>query len=221
MVGRSAYTSANAANSSDAESPTAGAIDKPAWSRVLAITHERGLGHDGLFGSSACNSSGRKAKNARICSLMPAAWPYLRKSSRSASTSRCRNRFASGAGISKTLARSCLRLPAAHTNQSSGSTYDPTLRSRMSCCAIPCMVGAAMLSSSRNKMPAPSRGRNSGGNQVEIPSAATGKPRRSVGASWERRTSTKRRSCAAATWATMALFPTPGGPQIMAAFRTG
>ena len=70
-------------------------------------------------------------------------------------------------------------------------------------------------------MPDPSRGKNSGGNHVDVPSTATGKPRRSVGANWERRTSTNRRELASATWATIELLPTPGGPQIIAALRTG
>ena len=43
-------------------------------------------------------------------------------------------------------------------------------------------AGGAILISSRNRMPRPSRGKNSGGYQRETPASATGRPRRSVGA---------------------------------------
>ena len=112
----------NARNSASAGSPTAGPIAKPAASKVLAITHERGLGQLGRLASMAWRSSGRNERKARICSLRPVAWPYRRKSSRSGSIAKWRNRLASGAGISNTLARSCLRLPAAQTNHPSGNT---------------------------------------------------------------------------------------------------
>ena len=85
---------------------------------------------------------------------------------------------------------------------------------------MPCMVGGAMFTSSRNRMPRPLVGRNSGGYQrlTPVPSPlswATGRPRRSVGASCESRTSTKSRPFALATCATTLDLPTPGGPQIM------
>ncbi len=80
---------------------------------------------------------------------------------------------------------------------------------------MPCMVGGAMFTSSRNRMPRPPVGKNSGGYQREMPCSATGKPRKSVGASCERRTSTNSSSLAAAICATMLDLPTPGGPQIM------
>lgn len=70
-------------------------------------------------------------------------------------------------------------------------------------------------------MPAPPRGRNSGGYQRDTPSAGTGSPRRSVGASCERRTSIHSRLWAPATWATMLDLPIPGGPQIIVLIFSG
>jgi hypothetical protein len=72
-----------------------------------------------------------------------------------------------------------------------------------------------MFSSSRNSTPLPSRGRNSGGYQRETPFSGTGRPRRSVGASWLRRRSMNPSSCSAAACATTLDFPMPGGPQII------
>lgn len=72
-----------------------------------------------------------------------------------------------------------------------------------------------MLSSSRNRMPFPEVGKNSGGSHRETPSAATGSPRRSVGASWLRRRSRSARPWRPAVCATMLDLPMPGGPQII------
>ncbi len=73
-----------------------------------------------------------------------------------------------------------LAVATAQINQPSWHDIGITRRSRISCWAMPCMAGGAMLSSSRNRIPAPSRGRNSGGYQRETPFSGTGRPRRSV-----------------------------------------
>ncbi len=73
-----------------------------------------------------------------------------------------------------------------------------------------------MLISSRNKIPFPDLGKNSGGAQQVMPSLGTGKPRKSVGASWLNLTSTKPSPCSSATCLTILDFPIPGAPHIIA-----
>ena len=98
----------------------------------LTISQLRGVAKACSSSDAACSSCGRYLRKAVTSGMMPRLVAQACQSSGSTSRLRWMKRLASALESLKVTALSSRRLPAAMMHQPSGSSYSPTLRSRMS-----------------------------------------------------------------------------------------